>query len=76
MWCYAKKHTQAYASGSIVRLRKLVPEGLDSVSTEMMKKFFRLCRDYEQAYREGLTGKEVETRIKVYKSHRRVQCVD
>ena len=76
VWCYAKKHTRAYANGSIVRLRKLVPEGLDSASTEMIKKFFRLCRDYENAYREGLTGKAVETRIKVYKSHRRVQCVD
>ena len=48
------------------------------MSIEMIKKFFRLCRDYENAYREGLTGKDVETRIKVYKSHRRVhvQCVD
>ena len=72
VWCIAKKYTRAYANGSIVRLRKLVPEGLDSVTTEQIKKFFRLCRDYERVYREGLTGKAVEERIKVYKSHRRV----
>ena len=76
VWCHAKKHTRAYANGSIVRLRQLVPEGLDNVSTELIQKFFRLCRDYENAYREGHTGKAVEARIKVYKSHRRVQCVD
>ena len=70
-----KKHTRAYANGSIVRLRKIVPEGLDSVKTELIKKYFRLCRDYEKAYREGLTGKAVEQRLKVYKSHRRVQAI-
>ena len=57
----------------LIRLRKLVPEGLDNVSTELIKKFFRLCR---HAYREGHTGKAVEACLKVYKSHRRVQCVD
>ena len=76
VWCHAKKHTRAYANGSIVRLRKLVPEGLDNVTVELIKKFFRLCRDYECAYREGHTGKAVEQRIRVYKSHRRVQCID
>jgi len=44
----------------------LVPEGLDSVTMEQIKKFFRLCRDYERVCREGLTGKAVEERIKVY----------
>ena len=38
--CHSKKHTRAYANGSIVRLRRLVPEGLDSVTTDMIKKFF------------------------------------
>ena len=47
-------------------------KGLDSVSTEMIQKFFRTCRDYEHAYREGLIGKAIEERVKVYKSHRRI----
>lgn len=75
VWCQAKKYTRAYANGSIVRLRTLVPEGLDSVQTELIKKFFRKCRDYEKAYREGHTGKAIEQRVKVYKSHRRVQGI-
>ena len=31
--------TRAYANGSIIRLRQLVPEGLNSVKTDMIKKF-------------------------------------
>ena len=77
VWCRSKKHTHAYADGTITRLRKIVPEGLDSVTLEQMKKFFRSCHDYEKAYREGGTGREGEERVKLYKSHRRVystQC--
>ncbi len=71
-WCHAKKHTRAHCNGSIVRLRKIVPEGLESVNAELMLKIFRTCRDYEQAYREGHNGKEVEKVVKKHKSHRRV----
>ena len=76
VWCHSKKHTRAYANGSIIRLRQLVPEGLNSVTTERIKKFFRTCRDYERAYREGLQGKAVEEKVKLYKSHRRVNSSD
>ncbi len=48
-----KKHTRAYATGSIVRLRKIVPEGLDSCTPELIKKFMRKSKGYEKAYREG-----------------------
>ncbi len=71
VWCHSEK-TRAYANGSIVRLRKLVPEGLDSCTMDMIKNFFRTCRDYERAYREGLTGRDAESRVKLYKSRRRV----
>ena len=32
VWCQSKKHTRAYADGTITQLRKIVPEGLDSVT--------------------------------------------
>ena len=69
VWCQSKKHTRAYADGTITRLRKIVPEGFDSVTKEQIYKFFRTCRDYEKAYREGASGREVEERVKIYKSH-------
>ena len=42
-WCHAKKHTRAYCNGSIVRLRRIVPESLETVSVELMNKFFKTC---------------------------------
>ena len=71
-WCHAKKHTRAHANGSIVRLRKIVPESLDSCSQELIMKFMRKARDYLRAYREGSTGWNVDEKVKSYKSHRRV----
>ena len=61
---------------SIVRLRNIVPQALETVITEMIHKFFKTCRDYEKAYRDGRTCKNVEAAVKVYKSHRRVFSVD
>ena len=59
-------------SGSIVRLREVIPTSLDTVSLEMMTKIFRTCRDDEMAYRSGCNGKDVEIRVKQYRYHRRV----
>ena len=69
VWCQSKKHTRAFADGTITRLQRIVPEGLDSVTAQQIKKFFKTCQN---AYREGGTGREVEERVKLYKSHRRV----
>ena len=71
-WCHAKKVARQYVNGSIVRLREVVPTSLYSVTVDMMNKFFRTCRVYEMAYRSGCSGKEVEAKVKVYKSHHRV----
>ena len=69
VWCQSKKYTRAYADGTIRKLRKIVPEGLDSVTLEQIRKYFATCREYERAYMEGRTGREVEERVKLYKSH-------
>ena len=51
--------------------RLIVRPGLDSVSLDLIRKFFRRVREYEHAYLEGKkAGKELEL-VKVYKSHRR-----
>lgn len=46
-WCHAKKHTRANCNGSIIRLRKIVPEALATVTEDMIQKFFLTCKDYE-----------------------------
>ena len=58
VWCESKKYTRAHVNGTILRLRKIVPEGLDSVSVEQIEKYFRTCRDYERAYREVVQGEK------------------
>ena len=68
-WCHAKKVARQYVNGSILKLR-VVPLSLESVTVDMMNKFFRTCRDYEMAYRSGCTVKQVEaTVIRMYIQH-------
>lgn len=71
-WCHSKRFTRAHCNGSIIRLRKIVPEGLATVNKELISCFFLTCKDYEKAYREGHTCNTVDTKVKEYKSHRRV----
>ena len=59
VWCHAKVHTRFFAYGKINTLRKIVLEGLESCSKELINKFFRKCRDYEHAYRNGSDGSEL-----------------
>ena len=73
VWCHAKKHTRANCNGSLLRLRKVVPEGLSSCSKDMMSKFFLTCIDYERAYRIGNACHTVDKIVKKYKSHRKIQ---
>ena len=70
-WCHAKKHTRAHCNGSIVRLRKIVPESLDNIPLDIIARFFAKSNDYEMAYREG----PVDKAVKEYKSHCRVTSV-
>jgi hypothetical protein len=72
VWCHAKKHTRAYCNGSIVRLRKIVPESLEGIPKDTIARFFVKSQDYEDAYRDGHSCSTVDAVVKTYKSHRRV----
>ena len=71
-WCDAKKKVLKYTNGTIVRLRKLVPESLNSVDASLIKKFFLTVYDYEKGYREGHCAFDIDCVVKTYQSHRRV----
>ena len=71
-WCHGKKHTRSHCNGSIVRLRKIVPESLDGITLDTIARFFSKSGDYETAFREGHSCDTVDKAIKQYKSHRRV----
>ena len=63
-----QKVHKVHSNGSIVRLRKIITEGLDTCDGTLI----RTCRDYMKAYENGHTCKDVDTAVKEYKSHRRV----
>lgn len=73
VWGEAKRYTRAHCDYSFAGLEKTINPALDSVSTDLIRKFFRKVREYMQAYQEGFQGgAEVEIALKRYKSHRRV----
>ena len=72
VWCHAKKHVRSHNNGTIVRLRKLVPESLNTVDVGLIKKFYSTVFDYERGYKEGHCAFDIDCIVKTYKSHRRV----
>lgn len=73
VWGQAKVYSRAHTNFTLVGLRSIINPALDSVSTDLMRKYFRRVLEYERAYLEGKkAGKELEAAVKVYKSHRRV----
>ena len=75
-WAQAKRYTCAHTNYTIQRHRIIVPDGLDSVNLDNIRKYFRKARNYMFAYLEGIAGGNLlEDKIKnyknYYKSHRR-----
>ena len=60
--------TCAHTNYTIQRLRAIVPQGLDSVTIDNIKNYYRKARNYMFAYLEGYVGgNELEEQIKRYK---------
>ena len=73
VWAQAKVYCRAHSNFTLVKLRQIIHPALDSVSVDLIRKFARKARDYEQAYRAGnRAGKNVDAAVKLYKSHRRI----
>lgn len=73
VWGQAKRFTRANCDYSFSGLEKTINLALDSVSVSLIRKYYRKVREYHRAYREGKrSGKDVESAVKLYKSHRRV----
>ena len=73
VWSCAKQYTRSHCDYSFYNLEKIIDTALDTVSVELVRKYFRKVRGYQKAYREGNTlGKEMQAILKKYKSHRRM----
>ena len=63
-----KVYARAHTNFTLVKMRQLLDPALDSVTVDLIRKYFRKARDYERAYREGhKAGKAVEGAVKLYK---------
>ena len=61
VWAHSKKYTRAHCDYSFNGLEGTVTPALNSVTLDLIRKFFRKMRDYMTAYREGLVaGPELE----------------
>ena len=54
VWGHSKRYCRAYTNFILVKLHQILNPALESVSTDLIRKFFRKARDYKKAYREGL----------------------
>lgn len=73
VWGQAKVYTRIHTNFTFLRLRTIIDPGLDSVSTDLIRKYFRKGKEYELAYLDGKkAGKELEQAVKKFKSHRRI----
>ena len=66
-WSQAKRHTRAYCNYCITGLRRNIPEGLDRVTTDNIKNYFRRTRDYMYGYLLGhQAGLQLEELVKMF----------
>ena len=80
VWGQSKRYTKAYSKYTLPSLRINIPRGLDSVTVDNIRNYFRKAREYMFAYLEGVpVGADLERRGKMYKksitSHRRVSAL-
>ena len=73
VWGHSKKYTRAHCNYSFRQLEDAIEPALDTVSVDLIRKFFRKARDFMKAYREDVpAGPALYQTVKKYKSHRRV----
>jgi hypothetical protein len=71
-WGAVKKYTRNNCDYTFKGLEKTIPEALESVSLEQIRKYARRSWRFVDAYRKGLTGFHALYAVKKYKSHRRI----
>jgi hypothetical protein len=69
-WAQGKRYARANCDYSFPGLKRVVPEALDSVSLDIIRRNARFCFRYMDAYRMGLPPALADFAAKKYKSHR------
>ena len=70
VWGEAKCYTRSHCDYTFAGLERTIVAAIESVRLDTICKYFRKCREYMQAYREGnAEGNSVERAVQKYKSH-------
>ena len=66
VWCHAKQYTRTHCDYTFADLEKMIDTALNSMTVELVRKYFRKLREYQRAYREGnIVGKEMQNTLKI-----------
>ena len=76
VWGRVKVYTRDHCDYTFTGLQNTIVPAFNSVTPDLIRKYFRKSRDYVRAYQNGHTGLEADEVIKEYKSHRRVPEVE
>ena len=69
-WGQAKRYTQAHCNYTIAGRHKNIPQGLDCVTVENVRNYYRKTRYYMFGNLQGVSGgPELETLVKMKTSH-------
>ncbi|TFK67503.1 hypothetical protein BDN72DRAFT_913924 [Pluteus cervinus] len=72
VWAQVKRYFRERADGTFPTAQRLAREALDNVSTDNVRRCFRHCWRYMEAYRLDLNIRQAAYAVKEYKSHRRI----
>ena len=78
-WGTAKHYTRQHCDYTFPGLEKTIIPALDSVSVDLIRKYFRKIGEIMRAYGEGhmyTPGRELEAALKEYGSHRWVSTAE
>ena len=71
VWGRAKVYARNHCNYSFEGLQRIVTPAMESVTLDLIRKYFRKSRDYLHAYDEGTTGFKANEAVKLYKAHRK-----
>ncbi|KAJ7141467.1 hypothetical protein C8R44DRAFT_867087 [Mycena epipterygia] len=72
VWSQLKRRFRELTDGTFPCAKTLVPESLDLISIDNIRRYFRHCYRYMDAYRVGLNLRQAAYAVKKFKSHRRI----
>ncbi|KAF9016275.1 hypothetical protein BDZ89DRAFT_920736, partial [Hymenopellis radicata] len=72
VWAQLKRRFRELADGTFPTAQRLVPECLDAISVANIRRYFRHCFRYMDAYKNGLNPKQAAYAVKKFTSHRRI----